>query len=1256
MSSLASDNRVVGTAEASRSVSISFGATVLGSTTTDASGNFSYALTGTNLTTIGQVSSKTITASQTDAAGNTGTSAPFDFSVDTVAPTLAIGTIAGDGFVSNNEKASPLTISGTSVGVADDSTVAVVVSDSQSAPTSVSLSGTVSAGTWTVTLSDTEMQSLAAGRVTVTANTTDAAGNPATPVSSTFTIDQPALTLSFTDTGSSNADGITSNGVFTVGNIATGYSWQYSTNSGSTWINGSTTNAFTLLPGTYATGNVRVRQLDSSGVAGTPTNNTSAITVDVGAPTVAVTAAKSSLGLVSDAAETTNLTFTFSEDPGATFSADDITVSAGTISAISGSGLTRTATYTPPIDFVGNATVTVASGRFTDLAGNINVDGGDANNNLTFSLNTLRASSAPQVSISSSNNRLKIGQSSTLTFTFTQPPSDFSASDISGSISNLAPTSNANVWTANYTPSAGVQQPVTITVAAGSFGVDGNAGAGTNASPSSLSLNVDTQAPASVSTVAFSADTGSSSTDLITNISDQTVSGTVSGTLSIAAGFTDTVRVSIDNGATWRLATVGGDRLSFSLGNVTLRGPSTILVVVEDEAGNTSSTFSRPYTYDPITFSGELLLSGYGDNGQTGNIDSTIRQASGQDNSFTLTLPNREAGASEVFQISSDGGSTWTTTTATQSGLADGTYRYRGNVTDTADNKATSAEWTVLVDRTAPGVPTLSLASGATGPNDPVTNQELTTGSGVLRISAEAGSTLRLSLSSTATSSSAFIKSVVAGGGTQAVVLTSAEVAQLRGTASATGEYTVTVDAWAVDRAGNVGASLSSPLTFTYSPDPVLILGELKVEVLDGNDGTEAGPTPSIFTITRTGSTAAAVTVNYSLAGSAIAGVDYSLPSGYSTSSGSVTIAAGATSVNVNVPTIDNANQDGLRQIRLTLQTTPSYTLNPLATYDIATLTDNDAPLVPELSVADVSVVEGNTGTKTVAFTLRLSQATTRDVSFNYAFRAGTATMGSSSGSDFNSIGAAAGTYTIVAGVSQINLSAVVAGDTTVETDENFFLDLSTASGLTFRGGGSALTGTATIVNDDSAAQTDPNQGVTITSGGNFSGTSLNDVLTGGDGVNQIDGLAGNDRITGGLGADLLISGLGADQFLYRSLAESSQAFGVDTTDASFTGGDRIGLPSRPTALYNAGVINAASVTAAFATAQADKDVLGTGAQALLPGEAVMFTWGTSTRNRRTFLAVADANTSSISNDFLLNTPQNSSYAIGSIDPQAFFL
>jgi len=231
----------------------------------------------------------------------------------------------------------------------------------------------------------------------------------------------------------------------------------------------------------------------------------------------------------------------------------------------------------------------------------------------------------------------------------------------------------------------------------------------------------------------------------------------------------------------------------------------------------------------------------------------------------------------------------------------------------------------------------------------------------------------------------------------------------------------------------------------------------------------------------------------------------------------------------------------------------------------------------------------------------------------------------------------------------------VVYGDSAVETDETFFLDLSVGSGLTFLGGGSTLTASAAIFNDDSASAVDPNQGVTLTSSGDFSGSERNDLLTGDDGVNRINGLGGNDRITGGLAADQLTSGTGIDQFLYRSFAESSVAFGVDSTDAAFTSGDRIGLPTRPSSLSNVGVLTAASLAQAFGLAQADIDPLTVGAQALAPGQAVMFTWGSSTRSQRTYLGVADADTGSVTNDFLVLTPQ-AQFAIGSLDVQAFFL
>jgi len=73
-----------------------------------------------------------------------------------------------------------------------------------------------------------------------------------------------------------------------------------------------------------------------------------------------------------------------------------------------------------------------------------------------------------------------------------------------------------------------------------------------------------------------------------------------------------------------------------------------------------------------------------------------------QDGTFDLTLTGQEAGASIVYEVSTDAGVTWTATTAAQSGLADGDYVFRAVVTDAADNSAITNEINVTIDNTAP--------------------------------------------------------------------------------------------------------------------------------------------------------------------------------------------------------------------------------------------------------------------------------------------------------------------------------------------------------------------------------------------------------------------------------------------------------------------------------------------------------------------------------------------------------------------------
>ena len=72
------------------------------------------------------------------------------------------------------------------------------------------------------------------------------------------------------------------------------------------------------------------------------------------------------------------------------------------------------------------------------------------------------------------------------------------------------------------------------------------------------------------------------------------------------------------------------------------------------------------------------------------------------DNTFDLTITGNEAGSTVVYEVSTNGGTTWTTTTANQSSLTDGTYLYRAVVTDVAGNTGTTVAQTVRVDTLAP--------------------------------------------------------------------------------------------------------------------------------------------------------------------------------------------------------------------------------------------------------------------------------------------------------------------------------------------------------------------------------------------------------------------------------------------------------------------------------------------------------------------------------------------------------------------------
>lgn len=92
-------------------------------------------------------------------------------------------------------------------------------------------------------------------------------------------------------------------------------------------------------------------------------------------------------------------------------------------------------------------------------------------------------------------------------------------------------------------------------------------------------------------------------------------------------------------------------------------------------------------------------------------------------------------------------------------------------------------------------------------------------------------------------------------------------------------------------------------------------------------------------------------------------------------------------------------------------------------------------PPPPTVSINDVSVSEGNTGTTDATFTIYLSKAYSQDVTVHYE----TAT-GSADGSDFT---AASGDVTIPAGETTYPVTIAVTGDRVWESTETFVVNLS---------------------------------------------------------------------------------------------------------------------------------------------------------------------------------------------------------------------
>ena len=141
--------------------------------------------------------------------------------------------------------------------------------------------------------------------------------------------------------------------------------------------------------------------------------------------------------------------------------------------------------------------ISVASSKFSDAAGNSNLDGSDANNSVTFNVDTIRPTIA--ITDDDGDNSLSTGDTSTLTFTLSEASTDFIQSDITvsgGTLSNWNKAS-ATSYSATFTPTNNSTANGVISVADGTFSdAAGNANNDGSDANNSVTFTVDTRPPA----------------------------------------------------------------------------------------------------------------------------------------------------------------------------------------------------------------------------------------------------------------------------------------------------------------------------------------------------------------------------------------------------------------------------------------------------------------------------------------------------------------------------------------------------------------------------------------------------------------------------------------------------------------------------------------------------------------------------------------------------------------------------------------
>ena len=348
-------------------------------------------------------------------------------------------------------------------------------------------------------------------------------------------------------------------------------------------------------------------------------------------------------------------------------------------------------------------------------------------------------------------------------------------------------------------------------------------------------------------------------------------------------------------------------------------------------------------------------------------------------------------------------------------------------------------------------------------------------------------------------------------------------------------------------RATNLfGEFIDYQFTATVLPTITLALSPTSV--------SEDGTNNLIYTFSRNGDLSAALTANYSVAGTATFNTDYTRigTGNFTATSGTITFAAGASTATLTIdPTADTVVESN-ETVALTLATGTGYTIGT-TTAVTGTIVNDD--VVINLS-ANQTIVEGNTNPQNVTYTVTLSRSDTRVITVNYATANGTATAGS----DYTS---RTGTLTFNSGVTSQSINIPILNDSINEANETFTLTLTSPTNANL---GTRTSVTTTISDTLTASVTTTlptnveNLTLTGTTAINGTGNAGNNILQGNSGNNILSGLNGNDTLWGGDGNDTLTGGVGNDKYLFQSSGVFSSALGTDYITQFEAGQDQVVL------------------------------------------------------------------------------------------------